>query len=206
MFPARMNHEIRTPVTAVPSLLAEEPLDERQQGPVHAIRTSGRHLLSLINDVLDLSRIEADGLALEEIAYSMGEPLQDSPPVLRDDPARLRKVLVNLVGNRPKFASKGGVRVDVGWQGLPADEVRFRLEAEGSGIGIPEDRQAGPSTTRRYGGLGLTICRRLAAAMNGTIGVESNLGQGSTFWFEVSFKLGSTSWRASGALSGSWHA
>ena len=136
-FLAAMSHEIRTPLTAVlgmADLLAAEPLDARQRGYVEAIRTSGRHLLAVVNDVLDFSRIEAGRLELERVDFSVPEVLErvrsllapqarerglrldfeldeHSPPVVRGDPTRLQQVLINLAGNGLKFTHAGGVTV-----------------------------------------------------------------------------------------------
>ena len=125
-----------------------------------------------------------------------------TPPelVVKGDPTRLRQVLVNLVGNGLKFTARGEVRVGV--TALPAEAgVRLRFEVKDTGIGIPKERQAAlfeafvqadSSTTRHYGGsgLGLVICKRLVLAMGGTIGVDSEPGQGSRFWFELVFARG----------------
>ncbi|WP_157505588.1 GAF domain-containing hybrid sensor histidine kinase/response regulator [Geminicoccus roseus] len=167
MFLAAMSHEIRTPMTGVlgmADLLAEEPLTPKQLQYVGAIRTSGRHLLTVINDILDFSRIDAGGLTLEEIDFSLGEVLEQtrailapqavdrglrltfdldehSPPVVQGDPTRLRQVLVNLAGNGLKFTSTGGVEVTVRCTQPDSEHVNCRFEVRDTGIGIPEDRQ-----------------------------------------------------------------
>jgi signal transduction histidine kinase/CheY-like chemotaxis protein len=168
MFLAAMSHEIRTPLTGVLGmidLLADEALTDRQAHYLRSIRTSGRHLLSVVNEILDYSRIEADGLVLEDIDFTLEElveqlrsilgpqaadrglrldfDLPDGPlPVLRGDPTRLRQVLVNLIGNGLKFTSKGGVRLEVrlGQAGEAGWRVTFMVAD--TGIGIPEERQA----------------------------------------------------------------
>ncbi|WP_159715621.1 GAF domain-containing hybrid sensor histidine kinase/response regulator, partial [Geminicoccus flavidas] len=168
MFLATMSHEIRTPLTGVlgmVDLLAEEALTDRQAHYLRSIRTSGRHLLSVVNEILDYSRIEADGLVLEEVDFTLEElveqlrsilgpqaadrglrldfDLPDGPlPVLRGDPTRLRQVLVNLIGNGLKFTSEGGVRLGVRLG--PADEAGWRVTfmVADTGIGIPKERQA----------------------------------------------------------------
>jgi len=227
MFLAAMSHEIRTPLTGVLGmidLLADEPLTERQAHYVRSIRMSGHHLLSVVNEILDYSRIEADGLVLEEIDFRLDEfveqvrsilapqavergldldfDLPDGPlPVLRGDPTRLRQILVNLIGNGLKFTSEGGVRVVIQTGAAVGRRVPVRFEISDTGIGIPQDRQAGlfeaftqadSSISRRYGGtgLGLPICRKLATAMGGRVWLESMPGQGATFHVEVRLGLG----------------
>ncbi|WP_191059914.1 GAF domain-containing protein, partial [Geminicoccus harenae] len=167
-FLAAMSHEIRTPLTGVlgmVDLLADEALTDRQAHYLSAIRTSGRHLLNVVNEILDYSRIEADGLALEEVDFTLEElveqlrsilgpqaadrglrldfDLPDGPlPVLRGDPTRLRQVMVNLIGNGLKFTSEGGVRLGVRLG--PAGEAGWRVNfvVADTGIGIPKERQA----------------------------------------------------------------
>ena len=125
---------------------------------------------------------------------------QHSPPVVRGDPTRLRQVLLNLVGNALKFTSTGWVRVHVGC-GDVGHRASLRFEIQDTGIGITAEQQAElfqafaqaeGSTARTYGGsgLGLAISKRLVEAMGGTIGVESELGRGSTFWFELALEVG----------------
>ena len=115
---------------------------------------------------------------------------------VRGDPTRVRQILVNLVGNGLKFTSQGSVTLTVRQMATAPDAVRLRFEVRDTGIGIPLERQAGlfqpfvqadSSTTRHYGGsgLGLVICKSLVAAMDGLIGLESEPGQGSLFWFEL---------------------
>ncbi len=239
-FLAAMSHEIRTPMTSVigmADLLAAAALPEKEASYVQAIRTSGRHLLSIIDDVLDFSRIEAGRLELERIDFTIAQLLEevrslmtpqatehglkltcevadDLPPVVKGDPMRLKQMILNLVGNALKFTHEGGVVIRVGSH--PDGEgrlARFRFEVQDSGIGIPADRQAelfqafmqaDRSTARRYGGsgLGLAICARLIRAMDGEIGVESEAGQGSLFWFELPLELGETASSDGGSSSG----
>ncbi|MFZ1429650.1 MAG: ATP-binding protein, partial [Geminicoccaceae bacterium] len=226
-FLAAMSHEIRTPMTGVlgmADLLAGEPLTSRQQAYVQTIQTSGQHLLSVINDVLDFSRLGAGGLALERIDFPLVDVLeqirsimapqavergleltftvQDGvPPVLLGDPTRLRQLLVNLIGNGLKFTARGGVGVTVRGTPLPDELVALRFEVEDSGIGISAEQQAllfrpfmqaDLSTSRHYGGsgLGLAICRELVLLKGGRIGVDSEPGRGSRFWFEVPLGIG----------------
>jgi PAS domain S-box-containing protein len=227
-FLAAMSHEIRTPMTGVlgmADLLAGERLGERQRAYVEAIRSSGRHLLDVLNDILDFPRIESGRLELERVDFSLAAALERVrslmtpralelglelrfeddgrlPPVVRGDPTRLGQVLLNLVGNGLKFTPRGHVAVTTR-QGAGAGpgEARFRFEVRDTGIGLGDEAPARPfapfsqadrSTARRYGGsgLGLAICRRLVGAMGGAIGVESEPGRGSLFWFEVPLEIG----------------
>jgi signal transduction histidine kinase/DNA-binding response OmpR family regulator len=167
-FLAVMSHEIRNPLTAVlgmADLLAPLELPERARGYVQAIGTSGRHLLAIVNNLLDLSRIEAGALALERIDFPLDGILEQvrslmapqaaerglglsieadasAPPVVRGDPTRLTQVLLNLVGNAIKFTPKGGVRVKVTSRPVEEDQSRFRFEVHDNGIGIPPDKQS----------------------------------------------------------------
>jgi signal transduction histidine kinase/ActR/RegA family two-component response regulator len=166
-FLAAMSHEIRTPLTSVlgmADLLATEDLAERQDRYVEAIRVSGRHLLTILNDILDFSRIEADRLELERIDFSLGGVLgelrslvapqaaerdldvafeldEGAPPTVRGDPTRLRQVLFNLLGNALKFTREGRISVAARQTARDGQVARLRFEVRDTGVGIPPERQ-----------------------------------------------------------------
>jgi len=200
-------------VLGLTEVLLSEAHTARQETLLRNIDTSGRTLVGLLNDLLDFSKVEAGELCLEVVPYQPAgairaalEPLEavaarqglavrahldGLAPWVRGDPSRLRQVLVNLLGNAIKFTDSGTINVTAQQQ---ADWLSVRVTD--TGIGIPAARlprlfdpftQADASITRRYGGtgLGLAICRQLIEQMGGEIGVESQEGVGSTFWFQI---------------------
>lgn len=221
-FLANMSHEIRTPMNGIigmAQLLATTSLDSEQQGYVTSIKQSGRNLVQLINDILDLSKIEAHKIELDTHDFNLETEIAstnnlltlharekglacttvidtDVPLLLRGDAWRLRQIITNLLGNAIKFTQKGAVSLHISVEEQNQHQAILRFTVQDSGIGIAADKleqifapftQADASTTRSFGGtgLGLTISRQLVELMGGMIGVESNEGAGSTFWFTV---------------------
>ncbi len=223
-FLAHMSHEIRTPLNAVLGLtqvLEQAPLTPDQRDMVHQIRTAGRSLLGLLNDILDLSKIEAGQLHLDQHPFALA-PLLERVEALQGgaarakglqlriqataigeedlvgDPLRLEQILLNLISNAIKFTDQGEIQVRI--EPLPtADEqARLRFTVSDTGLGIAPEilprlfvpfTQADGSITRRFGGtgLGLSICKRLVELLGGEIWVESQVGAGSRFWFDLPF-------------------
>ena len=230
-FLSNMSHEIRTPLNAILGfaqiLERDASLSPRQKGILRTIRRSGQHLLNLINDILDMSKIEAGRLELNPIDFCLHDLLDDVEMMFRSraqakglqllmeraddlpryvdgDEAKLRQVLINLVGNAIKFTETGGVvvrvRVDAEPEGIDGKAITLRLvvEVEDSGPGIPADeldrifepfRQSAAGRDAGGTGLGLAVSRRLVELMGGRLTVKSQIGKGSCFRFDAMVKL-----------------
>lgn len=224
-FLASMSHEIRTPMTGIlgfADILLNEKLPSSAHDKIIKIKNSAKSLLTILNDILDLSKLDAGKFEIEKIDFNpmqvatevtelfsqtcpaekklnldfQSEFSDDFPEFVRSDPTRLRQVLINLMGNAVKFTDAGQIKLTCT---LDDDTGFLRFTLSDSGIGIGKDAQtrlfddfvqADASISRKYHGtgLGLSICKRLVELMGGRIGLSSEIGAGSTFWFTIPFE------------------
>jgi PAS domain S-box-containing protein len=226
-FLAMMSHEIRTPMAGMMGmidLLSGTSLDQEQQELARVAQDSARNLLTVVNNILDFSKLEAGQLTPEAIDFNIadaingvaallgpkarerGLTLETSlaagvPPDLKGDPGRIVQILLNLVGNAIKFTEQGVVAIAASHRDIDVGVIELRIAVSDTGLGIPPEvqrvlftpfTQADSSVSRKYGGtgLGLAICRQLCQAMGGDIGVDSEPGRGSSFWFTVQCRIG----------------
>lgn len=218
-FLANMSHELRTPLNAIlgfSNIIRKDPkLPEEQRRDIDIINRSGEHLLTLINDVLEMAKIEAGGLHLSTAPFDLGGMVLDVidlmkmrakekglelvidqssqfPRYIVGDESRLRQVLINLIGNAIKYTDQGGVTVKLGKK--QNEFCHLQIEVEDSGPGISEEDQQhifdpfvqlGEQGDNKGTGLGLTITRQFIQMMNGTIALDSALGKGSVFTIEL---------------------
>jgi signal transduction histidine kinase len=224
-FLAHMSHELRTPLNAIlgyAQILRSIGQTERQVDAARTIQQSGEHLLSLISDILDLSRIEAGRFELEPAAFDLRATVRSAAKMIAvraqeknllfhwtigsevprgvvGDEKCLRQVLINLLGNAVKFTDRGEVRLELTCPSSAGGNVRLRFEVRDTGGGIPADQldkifepfEQVADRTRRTGGtgLGLSISRRIVEQMGGDLKVESTVGAGSRFWFDIMLPL-----------------
>jgi signal transduction histidine kinase/ActR/RegA family two-component response regulator len=223
-FLANMSHELRTPLNGVigmADLLLRSPLEERQRRQAHTIARSGRTLLAILTDILDIAKIEAGKLSLASRDFDLAAAVDEVEslyrpramekglefavvwepgvePAVHGDRVRFVQVLGNLVANAVKFTDAGRVAVLLRSLTLDRQSLRLRVEVTDTGIGLAPGQcerifdsfeQGDDTVAQRFGGtgLGLTIARQLVLAQRGTIGVDSQLGRGTTFWFELPF-------------------
>jgi PAS domain S-box-containing protein len=219
-----MSHDIRTPMNGVlgmTDLLLKTPLTREQKDFVETLKTSGQNLLSLINDLLDFSKLEAGEMSLNYQVFDLQECLENViellanqansktielllliapnvPSVLQGDRHRLQQIITNLASNALKFTEEGAVIINIKVESQTQTQIKLKFEVKDTGVGIaPEDQdklflsfsQVGEAQRGKYGGtgLGLSICKQLTDLMQGEIGVESIINQGSTFWCILPF-------------------
>jgi hypothetical protein len=225
-FLSTITHELRTPlyaVTGLTHLLLEEDPKPNQKEHLNSLEFSGEYLLSLINNILDLNKLEANKVEIEKTTFSLKKRINDVlitlkktaedrknsltleydesiPEKLIGDPLKLSQVLINLIGNSVKFTQNGEVTIRINKLSSVKDKVNLHVEIEDTGVGISMQKQKSIFETfnqgslqinRKFGGsgLGLSIVKNLLELMNSKVYLESVLGQGSKFWFDISFNI-----------------
>ncbi|KAE8226030.1 hypothetical protein CF319_g1325 [Tilletia indica] len=234
-FLANMSHEIRTPIAGViglSELLCDTSLTVEQRDYAENIQRSADALLTVVNDILDLSKVENGKLDIENAPFSLSLIVLDTRKMLSfatqkkglrfevkgdlnytgllmGDAGRLRQVMTNLLTNAIKFTAQGSITLDVSETHEDQERIVVKFQVADTGCGISEETmrrlfrpfsQADPSTARKFGGtgLGLTICKSLVELMQGRIGLESKVNEGSRAWFEIPFKKAPQSMKAGG--------
>lgn len=225
-FLSTVTHELRTPlyaVTGLTHLLLEEDPKEEQKEHLNSLKFSGEYLLSLINNILDLNKLEANKVEIEKTTFSLKKRINDVlialkksandrkntlileyddsiPDKLMGDPLKLSQVLINLIGNSVKFTQNGEVTIRISKLDHNGSKVKLHFEIEDNGVGISKKKQksifetfsqASLQINRKFGGtgLGLSIVKNLLELMGSKIQLDSQLGKGSKFWFNINFNV-----------------